>query len=279
MPDTPTISVIIPSGDASRDRNLELLRQDLQSQSLQPNEIEIVRGVSPNGRARNMGVERTTGEILVFLDDDVRLGTPHILRDFVHYLQADPRLGIVGTSQLLPPDASPFQRICARQIPRSQSPIVHELTDSDMVTTACCAMRRAVLDEVGGFHDRILRGVDPELRHRVRQAGYRIAVIPNAWHYHPMPATLRQLLRMAWRNGAASAYARRHFPDTVLYNPEGHVATFQAKRSLLQRIGGNLARLLVDLGTGRWYGLLYGLAYAAGNVLGGRTASNGKSAP
>ena len=96
MPDTPTISVIIPSGDASRDRNLELLRQDLQSQSLQPNEIEIVRGVSPNGRARNMGVERTTGEILVFLDDDVRLGTPHILRDLVHYLQADPHLGIVA---------------------------------------------------------------------------------------------------------------------------------------------------------------------------------------
>ncbi|MGC8669515.1 MAG: glycosyltransferase [Chthonomonadales bacterium] len=270
MPNPPTVSVIIPAGDASRDQNLQLLRKDLQEQSLQPDEVEIVRGVAPNGRARNTGVERTTGAILVFLDDDVRLGTPHILRDFVQYLQADERLGIVGTSQLLPPGSSRFQQACARQIPRSQSAVVEELTESDMVTTACCAMRRAVLQEVGGFHDRILRGVDPELRHRVRQAGYRIAVIPNAWHYHPMPATLRQLLRMAWRNGAASAYARRHFPDTVLYNPEGHVGAFEARRSLARRVAGNAGRLLADLATGRWYGLLYGLAYAAGNLLGGR---------
>jgi glycosyltransferase involved in cell wall biosynthesis len=262
-----TVSVIIPSGDASRSDNLELLVADLRAQTLPPNEIEIVRGIAPNGRARNGGVEKTTGEILVFLDDDVRLGTPDIIHSFVDHLTHCPGLGLVGTSQLLPPQSTAFQRRCAQQIPRSRSPVMNSLTESDMVTTQCCAIRRATLAEVGGFHDRIIRGVDPELRGRVRQAGYRIAVVPHAWHYHPMPHTLRALLRMAWRNGAASAYARKHFPETVLFNPEGHVAVFEARPSLPSRVLRNLGRLSLSVLTGHWYGTLYGLAYAGGNLM------------
>jgi glycosyltransferase involved in cell wall biosynthesis len=261
-----SVSVIIPSGNASRDPNLERLLADLRSQSVAPAEIEIVRGVSPNGLARNVGVERTAGDVLVFLDDDVRLGTPDVLRSFVQHLTTDASLGTVGTSQLLPPSSTAFQRRCARQVSRSESPIVEQLTESDMVTTQCCAMRREVLVEVGRFHSQIIRGVDPELRHRVRGAGYRIAVVPNCWHYHPMPASLGALLAMAWRNGAASAYARRHFPEAVLDNPGGHVARFAPRLPFRQRILRSAGRLASDTVTGRWYGTLYALAYLGGTL-------------
>jgi GT2 family glycosyltransferase len=262
------LSVVIPSGDSSRGTNLERLLEELQSQSRPPDEVEVVRGERPNGHARNVGVSRTTGEVLVFLDDDIRLGAPDILKAYEDLLLADPKLGMLGTSQLLPTDSTRFQLRCAVQISRSQSPVVDRLTDSDMVTTQCCATRRSVLEEVGGFHDRIIRGVDPELRHRVRQAGYRIAIIPNAWHYHPMPTTLRALLRMAWRNGTASAYARKHFPETILFNPEGHVGEFEARVPLWWRAIGAGGRLAGSLVTGKWYGLLYNAAYAAGAVVG-----------
>lgn len=257
-----TVSVIIPSFDGSRSGILSHLLEDIQTQTLPPIEVEIVRGESPNGYARNVGAAKTSGDILVFLDDDVRLGTPDIVRSFVDHLSADSSLGMVGTSQLLPPDSTPFQRRCARQISRSESPIVDVLTDSDMVTTQCCAMRREVLDEVGGFHGKIHRGVDPELRHRVRKSGYRIAVVPNAWHCHPMPSSLKALLEMAWRNGAASAYARKRFPETVLFNPEGHVAEFEARRSLPRRAMGKLAEIGSDTVSGRWIGLAYSLTYS-----------------
>ena len=75
------LSVVIPSGDTSRGSNLERLLEDLQSQSRPPDEVEVVRGERPNGHARNVGVSRTTGDVLVFLDDDVRLGTPDILKN------------------------------------------------------------------------------------------------------------------------------------------------------------------------------------------------------
>lgn len=259
----PDVAVVIPSGDTSRDDSLAGLLQDLRKQTVVPVQIEVVRGVSPNGRARNQGVSLTTAEYLVFLDDDVRLGSPDVLEKLIAALQ-QPGVGLSGTSQLLPANSSPFQRRCAEQISRSQSPVVEVLTDSDMVTTQCCATRRDVLDRLGGFHDRILRGVDPELRHRYREAGYRIVIAPRAWHFHPMPESWKALCKMAYRNGYSSAFAQKHFPETVLFNPEGHVDRFQARPSFLSRLlrrGGGLAAALLG---GRWGGLAYDLAYAWG---------------
>jgi hypothetical protein len=264
------VSVIIPSGDASRSETLERLLDDLKQQSRPPDEVEVVRGVSPSGHARNLGVGKTRGDILVFFDDDVRLGTPDLVETFVRYLTQDRTLGIVGAAQRLPPDSSRFQQRSAAQISRSESPVVDELTESDMVTTACWALRREVLEEVGGYHDRIPRGVDPELRERVRKAGYRIAVVPQTWFYHPMPKDLATLARVAYRNGAASAFARRHFPEAVIYNPEGHVAEFEARPPLSKRVLRNLGGLARNLVAGRWYGAAWDLAYLAGNLFGAR---------
>ena len=258
-----SVAVIIPSGDRTRDESLAGLLSDLENQTLKPQEIEVVRGVAPNGRARNQGVARTRSEYLVFLDDDVRLGSPDVLEKLVAALQ-ETGVGLSGTAQLLPPDSSPFQRRCAEQISRSQSAVVQVLTDSDMVTTQCCATRRDVLQRVGGFHDRILRGVDPELRHRYRLAGLRIAIAPGVWHYHPMPKNWRALWDMAYRNGYSSAFAQKHFPDTVLFNPEGHVDEFEPRPSRISRFLARLKGLMSALVLGRWGGACYDLAYAWG---------------
>lgn len=255
------LSVVIPSADGKREGNLAHLLEDVSRQTLRPFEVEVVAGVSPNGKARNTGIERCHGDYFIFLDDDVRLGHERVFEALVSALVEHEDFGITGSAQQLPPNSSRFQRACAQQISRSQSPVVDTFTDSDIVTTACWAMPRMVLDQVGLFNDRIIRGVDPEMRHRVRQAGYRIICVPGVWHYHPMPSTLKALLRMAWRNGAASAYARRHFPETVLYNPEGHVGEFKAQVPLAYRVLRHAAGLARDVVTGRWYGLLYRTIY------------------
>ncbi|MFO0886560.1 MAG: glycosyltransferase [Pirellulales bacterium] len=236
---------------------------DLNRQTLRPREIEIVRGVAPNGRARNVGIERTSCEFLVFLDDDVRLGSNDVIEKLVAALET-PGVGLSGTAQQLPPDSTKFQCLCANQIPRSRSDIVHSLTDSDMVTTQCCATRRDILSKLGNFHPKILRGVDPELRARYREAGLRIVIAPDAWHYHPMPASIKLLCKMAYRNGYSSAYAQKHFPETILYNPEGHVDQFEARRSLATRVVGRARDFCLALLRGQWLRLTYDLAYATG---------------
>ncbi len=257
------ISVVIPTCSGARARNLQLLLADIARQSLPPAHIEVVRDVSPNGRARNVGASRTSGDLIVFVDDDVRLGHDRVVEQLVRALQCS-EFGLVGTSQLLPPDSSKFQRALAMQLSRSQSPIVKTYIDSDMVTTQCCAVRRNVFEQLGGFHEGLLRGVDPEFRNRVRQLGLRVVVVPDAWHYHPVPSSVRALVRLAFRDGYSSAQVFRQHPEAVLFNPEGHAADFQAHYPVWGRYSRRLLDVVRKFVAGQWWGALYGLVYVAG---------------
>ncbi len=259
----PSVSVIIPSADGSRAGNVDLLVHDLEAQTLHPLEVFVIKGISPNGLARNSGARRASGEVLIFLDDDVRLGHERVLESMVRLL-SDPRIGMAGAAQLLPRDSSPFQRAAARQIPRSQSLIVDDITDSDMVTTQCCAMRAAEFWELGGFNEHIPRGVDPEMRYRVRRRGLRIAVAPRVWYYHPMPANLHALCRMYFRNGEQSAEAVWRMPSAALENPDGHVPQFVARRSALYRAGRHAGRFFRRLLMLQWIGVVSQGAYLTG---------------
>jgi cellulose synthase/poly-beta-1,6-N-acetylglucosamine synthase-like glycosyltransferase len=91
----PRISVVIPTLSDVESRVLEMLR----SQTLPPGEIEVVRGVRPNGRARNAGVARTHGDVLVFLDDDARPAHEQLIEKLVAPLLSDAGIGATGASR------------------------------------------------------------------------------------------------------------------------------------------------------------------------------------
>lgn len=270
------ISVVIPSAGPHRERNLEGLLGDLRSQSLPPKDVYVVRGVRPSGRARNQGARRARGDVVVFLDDDVRLGHAGVLEAMVRCLKSVERAGMVGAAQLLPEESNWFQRVAARQIPRSTSPVVSTPTDSDMVVTACCAVWRDLFWELGGFHEGIPRGVDPEFRHRLRGAGWRTVVAPKAWFYHPMPAGLAALCRTFFRNGRETALVVRRFPHLALENPDGHVAEFQPLRSPAYRAARHAVRLVKGAVTLRWVGVTAQLCYLAGYAAGRLTDGGGR---
>ncbi len=262
------VSVVIPSAASDREANLKALLSDLSGQTLPPDEVHVVRGLRPSGRARNEGARRAKGTVLVFLDDDVRLGNPGVLERMVHCLAAVERAGMVGAAQLLPRHSNWFQRMAARQIPRTTSAVVRVPTDSDMVVTACCAVWRDLFWELGGFHEEVPRGVDPEFRHRLRKAGWRTVVAPETWFYHPMPEGLLALCRTFFRNGRESAWAVRRFPELALENPDGHVAEFEPHRSQAYRAARHLLRLVEGVLTLRWIGVAARLSYLAGYASG-----------
>jgi hypothetical protein len=232
---SPAIALIIPSLDG----DVEPLLASVRRQTLQPSEIEVVRGISPNGRARNMGVARTSAPLLVFVDDDALLGDEHVIERLVAPLLADPSIGVTGASKLLPPDAPWFQRWVAREVPRIVHPVVDRPLESNPdppsfyceITTTCCAMRRSVFEAAGGFDQALIRGVDTEFFVRIRRLGigdrgpgafgskplvsssqspvpgtqYRFVLVPHAWTYHPAPSNLRALLRKHFLYGVGHA--------------------------------------------------------------------------
>lgn len=213
----PSIALIIPSLDG----NVAALQTSIATQTMQPQQIEVVVNVRPNGKARNVGVDRTSSEYLVFVDDDAILGNEHIIARLIAPLQADPTIGITGTSKLLPPDADDWQQWVGREVPRIEHPVVFAPLETNPdppsyyceITTTCCAMRREVFDHIGGFSDSLIRGVDTEFFIRVRRAGYRFILVPHTWVYHPAPATLKALLRKHFLYGLGHAQEVRSDPS------------------------------------------------------------------
>lgn len=219
------------------------LLDSLERQTLQAAELEIVTGVRPSGRARNLGLERTRSPIVVFADDDAVLGADDTLARLVEPL-ADPSVGAAGCGKLIPPGSSRFQRRVAREVPRIEHPVGAHTVDSNPpvdrhgyteVTTTCCAMRREVLERCGCFDDELLRGSDSELFYRVRRAGYRIVVVAGAWAWHAAPANLAALLAKHFRYGIGYAQEVQKHPQRAagryLHTP-AHAAAYVLVRSL-----------------------------------------------
>ena len=259
-----SVSVVIPSSDGSRGGNVPELLNDLSKQTIQPLDVHIVKGVSPVGRARNEGIERTNGDIVISLDDDVRLGHNRVLEYMIEPLCHDTAIGITGASIQIPEDSSWFQKASARQIERTEFRIVEEMVESDMVTTACCAIPRRIFDELGDFNDILLRGEDPEFRDRIRRAGYKIVIVPHSWFYHPVPGTFSQLMKMAFRNGRASAYGQRVRPDLVFETPEKHVGGTVKTHHLAIRTLRFVWRVTKSLVTFQWIQVSANIVYFTG---------------
>lgn len=232
-----SISVIIPTLTGID----TALTDALRSQTLPPDEIEVVRGVRPNGRARNQGAARTQGDILVFIDDDARPASPRLIEKLVEPLLSDATIGATGASRLIPPDSSRFQRWAARQVPRVENPVVRAPVESRPgpenyffcdITTTCCAMPRPRYDEIGGFDEELVQGVDTDFFIRMSRAGLRMVLVPDLWVYHPAPPDLAALVRKHFRYGYGHAQAVRRDPSRAR-RLERHPWLYLLLRSLL----------------------------------------------
>lgn len=261
----PRVSIVIPSRDGYRGGLVPRLLESIERQTYRDREVIVVRGVEPQGRAINQGVRQSRGEIVIVVDDDSRLADERVIASLVACLDSDPKIGMAGASILLDPEASAFQRRAAEQFPRLCTPEVSAITDSDMACHGCCALPRRVFDQVGGEREDILRGLDPDLRVRLRNAGYRVVLAPDARIYHPLPNGWRATLKTFFRNGFGSAYAQKFEPASVYETHESVDARdFQAQRPWAYRIARFPLRLGAAVARGNLIRFVAYTAYAAG---------------
>ena len=188
------LSVVIPATDAPSSLPhclAALTRCD------EPHEVMVVRdaGLGGPAAARNAGVARTSGEIVVFVDADVEVH-PDALRRLRAALDADPGLDAVFGAYDDRPAAS-------ATVSRFRNLLHHHVHTSSpgRATTFWAglgAIRREAFDAVGGFDARRYPRPsieDVELGMRLHAAGRRIAIEPAARGTHLKRWTLRSMLR------------------------------------------------------------------------------------
>ncbi len=168
----------------------------------------------PNGglsRARNIGMEAATGEIVAYCDSDARVDAQWL--DFL--IQPIVTLGRVGSGgpNVVPADDSALAQ-CVARAPGGPTQVL--LTDdiAEHVPGCNMAYRRDALLAVGGFNPIYLRaGDDVDLCWRVQARCGPIGFAPAAlvWHHH------RASIKAYWRQqvgyGEGEEWLRPYHPD------------------------------------------------------------------
>jgi len=137
--------------------------------------------------ARNACAAKAANDILVYLDDDARIASPHFLRNhLLNYL--DPSISAVCGQELFPPDfhvgppdtsqfASPYEE--AEFFSRHSS----LRRDVANICTCNCSVRREIWSAVGGFNSLFTGnsyGDDTDFALRLQARGYKIVFDPTA---------------------------------------------------------------------------------------------------
>jgi GT2 family glycosyltransferase len=168
--------------------------------------------------ARNVGMAASTGEIIAYTDSDCVVDP-----DWLHYLVASflsSGLPAAGGPNLPPPEDS-LVASCVAASPGGPLHVLLNDEEAEHIPGCNMAVRREVLEEVGGF-DPIFRsaGDDVDLCWRLQQRGYRIAFSPAAMVWHFRRNTVKAYIGQ--QRGYGKAEALLYFRHPHRFNSLGY---------------------------------------------------------
>ncbi len=221
---TINVSVIIPT--RNRETELKTCLKELEKQTRKPNQILVIsesdskekfnvesteiefnylyfdKRIGPSA-LRNIGIQKSSGEIIVFLDDDA---IPH--PDFIeHILQPfeDPQVGIirgnVKTTNSISKHFAPHYNLGEQFIEISPR----------LMLLCCMAVRRNILEELGGFNEAIPYGhEEADLCYRASNYGHSSFYAPKAIVQHNYSRSTTHYLKKRFKWGEKRHQLRIH---------------------------------------------------------------------
>jgi GT2 family glycosyltransferase len=166
--------------------------------------------------ARNAGVERATGEVVAFLDDDA-YPDPDWLQYLVATLRESGHAGVGGPN--LPPDDGIVAE-CVAAAPGGPIHVLVSDREAEHVPGCNMAFRKSALGEIGGFDERFrVAGDDVDVCWRLQEAGWTLGFSAGAVVMHRRRDSIRRYLKQQYGYGKAEALLERKWPSR--YNRAG----------------------------------------------------------
>ena len=208
------ISIVIPVHNAGE--YFRLCLESITASEIPPEEIIVVADGDSDGswgiagefgakllrlphsqgpaRARNLGAQEASGNILLFIDSDVTI-PGNALSQIVAVFRNDPGLAALFGSY----DEEPYAGNFLSQYKNLFHNYVHQKGNEDASTfwCGCGAVQRKIFEELGGFNEnyRTPSIEDIEFGYRLKREGYRIRLVKELKVKHLKRWSLFSLLR------------------------------------------------------------------------------------
>ena len=168
------------------------------------------------GQSRNYGAERAKGEYLIVLDSDVVLPP-----DYLAHVSEE--LASTHADAFGGPDRA------HESFTDVQKAISYAMTsffttggirggkkqlDKFYPRSFNLGIRREVYQELGGF-SKMRFGEDIDFSYRIVEAGYKTALIPEAWVWHKRRTDFRKFWRQVYNSGYARINLWRMYPEAL----------------------------------------------------------------
>ncbi len=263
------LSIIIPIANISQNPFLDDILNSLSLQSFTNFEVILVVGDNRQGRAINKGAYDAAGDWIITMDDDTKILDNHLVKKLIDKMESNNHIGLGGASCIIPENASHFQKKAMLQIPRRFFPIQKDNVESDFVQHPCLIIKRQLFFDIGGEDEELIRGLDPILRKKVRDAGKKVSIIADTAIVHLLPGSIYGIFKMYWRNGKGSAFASKFYKDRVLELSDGYdKGNFVLKRPVYYRIVRRFFLLIITITNLHWIRLASDAGYVMGWIEG-----------
>lgn len=197
-------------------------------------------------RIQNRAIADATGEIMVFLDDDL-IVAPGYLAAVEDFFDTHREFGAMK-GRILPAE-DPEKKVGPMAVYLDLPIADHgdEVVEVRGVLGANMAYRADALRQVGPFDERLGPGAggheeETEMSQRIRRAGFRIGYAPRALVYHEVDATRanrERFIRIARERGRCRMLHEKHSTtDVILKN-----AIAMARLRIAQMTGAGLPRI------------------------------------
>ena len=218
----PTISIIVPSYNGAE--KISILLNALVNQKTSANEVIVVLDGStdntkhvvhsfnkffnhlriieiPNGGrsvARNFGVKNSTGNIIVFYDDDIRPQPDSIQKHLAFHLKHNGLL-TGNPVELIEQEKTDIQNYKAHltEVWTAKYPEgVSKLTQQNLFFTAAnCSIKKEDFFKLNGFDERLTDAEDFDLAFRALEKGYSVYFDKSNKAIHHDPITCHSYIR------------------------------------------------------------------------------------
>jgi glycosyltransferase involved in cell wall biosynthesis len=155
--------------------------------------------------ARNLGIEKSKGEIICFVDDDCIADKNWIGSLAETY--ADPQVGGAGGKII----AKDVDSLCSKYVEASRF-FDNENNAEVFIAGLNSSYRRQALCAIGGFDPFFRFSEDVDIGTRIRISGYKLRYVPDAIVFHNHRAGFQAVIRQIYCYGRGYASLHKKYP-------------------------------------------------------------------